>query len=277
MKNNFKLFALLFILFISAITLCGCAQVNFVTYTNSDGTIDEYILLNIDPQTLLENGYSPEQIKLDIKINSHNEATQLLSFYHEKLSVEHTIGNLSSSEYTKLFEGVKIMERGWENNTYTIGFTYSNSTVYKKYYELVNNVTFSSAKPEQVKKLFYTKTYYRGTTNFGDYSIFYRIYDYYSNSQFASITPQNTALSYSYSVDTKRMHSDANSITLDSNGNYVHTWNVSPDNPNQIITFYTITANRGVWIAVCLGIGLTVCAILCIIAIIKHKTKSTLN
>ena len=275
MKNKLKLFTLLFVLIISAVTLCGCAQVNFVTYNNPDGSIDEYIQLSINPQTLSEYGFNSEQVMLDIKTNSYTEANLLLDFYRNKLSVELALGNISNTEYTELYGGVSILEKDWNNNKYTIGFTYSNSTVYKKYYELVNNITFSTSKPEQVKKLFYTKTYYRGTTNYGDYSIFYRIYNYYSNSQFANILPQNTSLTYSYSVDTKRMHSDADHISLDDNGNYIHTWNVSPENPNKVITFYTITANRGAWIALCLGIGLIVCTILCIIAIFKHRKNSS--
>ena len=275
MKNNFKLFTLLFILIISAITLCGCANVNFVTYNNNDGSISEYIHLSIDRQSLLKNGYNPEQSMLEIKTTSYAEARVLLDYYQNRLFTEFTMGNISNEEYQSLLGGVKIIEENWSNGKYIIGFNYSNSNVYKKYYELVNNITFSPNKPEQAKKTFYTKTYYRGTTNFGDYSLFYRIYNYYSNSIFASISPQNTTLTYSYSVDSKRMHSDADNVTLDSNGNYIHTWNVSPDNPNREITFYTISANREIWIATCITIGLIACITLCIIAIIKNKRMIT--
>ena len=277
MKNNFKIFALIFILIISATTMCGCSQVNFVTYNNFDGSIDEYIILTIDQKVLSENGFNPLQVMLEIQTNSHDQASELLAYYHLRLSEELTLGNINNSEYTQLFGGVKITEQDWENDTYIIGFSYSNSTVYKRYYELVNNITFKPSNPEQVKKLFYTKTYYRGTTNFGDYSIFYKIYNYYTNSQFSNISQENNTLTYSYSVESRRMHSDADKVTLDKNGNYIHTWNVSPDNPNQPITFYTITANREVWIGFCLGIGLVVCSILCIIAIIKNKKTQPLT
>lgn len=271
MKINFKLFTLFFILIIATTTLCGCAQVNFVTYNHSDGSIDEYIQLNLNSKALIEHGYNPAQVMLEIKTDSYTEANLLLEYYQDKLSIELKLGNLNNAEYTELFYGVKIFEEERENNEYVIGFNYATSSIYKKYYELVNNVVFTNSPPEQVKKLFYTKTYYRGTTNFGDYSLFYNIYNYYANSKFADISPQNTTLTYSYSVNTKRMHSDANKITMDSDGNYIHTWNVSPNNPNREITFYTISANRGVWIATCTGIGLAVCIILCCIAFIKHK------
>ena len=277
MKNNFKLFALLFIFIITAVTLCGCAEVNFVTYNNTDGSIDEYIELSINPHALQEYGYNPEEVMMEIKTNSHSEVDFLLDFYHNKLSSALTLGNISNNEYTELFSGVKIMEQDWENNEYIIGLSFSNSTVYKRYYELVNNVKFSNSEPEQEEKFFYTKTYYRGSTNFGDYSIFYRIYTYYTNSKFATISPQNTTLTYSYSVNTRRMHSDANYTTLDSNGNYIHTWNVSPDNPNRVITFSTISANRAAWIAACITLGLIICLILCLISITKHKNNSNKN
>lgn len=277
MKNNFKLFAFLFIFIATAVTLCGCAEVNFVTYNNADGSIDEYIELTINPEALLKHGYNPEQVMMEIKTDSYTEADILLDFYHNKLSTELTLGKINNNEYTELFSGVKITEQYWQDYRYVIGLSYTSSAVYKKYYELVNNSSFSSAEPERVEKFFYTKTYYRGTTNFGDYSIFYRIYDYYANSRFATISPQNTTLTYSYSVNTRRMHSDANHVTLDSNGNYIHTWNVSLDNPNKIITFYTISANRAAWIGTCLTAGLTTCIILCIIAIIKHRENVRKN
>lgn len=248
--------------------LSGCASVNFVTYHNSDGSICEYVFLNIDEQTLTEHGYNIDAVKHEIKTNSHTEANNLIKSYQNKLTIELQQNLLSNEEYSILFSGIKLVEKDWENEEYIIGLSFSNSTVYKKYHSILNNIEFNS-NPKKVEKLFYTKTYYYGTANYGDYSIFNRIYNYYSNTIFSSISPQKTNLTYSYSVSNRRFHSDADNISLDTNGNYVHTWNISPDNPGKQIHFYTITANRGIWIICCIGAGLVICTTLSIIGLIK--------
>lgn len=250
--------------------LCGCANVNFVTYHNDDGSIYEYVNLTIDDQTLLDHGYNPDIVKLEIKTNSHIEANALINQYQTKLTLEYQNQSISSDEYSKLYDGIKILEEDWNNGKYLIGLNFEDSTTYKKYYKLLNNSTFNS-NTKKIEKLFYTKTYYYGTTNYGDYSIFNRIYNYYSNTMFATIAPQETTLNYSYSVSTRRFHSDADKVQLDSNGNYIHTWKVNPEQPARNIYFYTISANRSMWIIVCIGVSIIVCAILVIIGIIKYK------
>ena len=246
--------------------LCGCANVNFVTYHNDDGSIYEYVYLTIDDQALVNHGYNPDLVKVDIKTNSYIEASNLIKQYQSKLTAEYQTQSISNDKYTHLYGGVKILEQDWDGETYLIGLEFVDSTTYKKYYELLNGTIFNS-NTKEIEKLFYTKTYYYGTTNYGDYSIFNRIYNYYANTIFSTISPQETTLNYSYSVSTRRFHSDADKTYLDSNGNYIHTWKVNPEAPARNIYFYTISANRSMWIVVCIGISLLACAILSIIGI----------
>lgn len=274
---NLKKISLAIILILLCFCMCGCAQVNFVTYHNDDGSIHEYAHLSINEHKLTKLGYNINSVRMEIKTNSHIEANNLIDLYHTKVTYEYQTQQLTSNEYSSLYNGVTLMEQDWSNGEYAIGLSFINSTVYKKYYELLNNVTFSS-QPKVVEKLFYTKTYYYGTANYGDYSIFNRIYNYYSNTIFAQISSQECNLTYSYSVDSKRFHSDADQITMDNNGKYLHSWNVSPNEPARQIYFYTISANRGVWLIACIGIGLTASIVLCIIGIIKHlKSKHKNN
>jgi hypothetical protein len=262
------------VLILLSFCLCGCAQVNFVTYHNDDGSIYEYVYLTIDEHAIINYGYNLDSVKLDIQTNSHIEANALIEQYRTKLNIEYQSNNITNEDYTDLFNGVTILEQNWNNGEYVIGLNFDNSNIYKKYYELLNGTTFNS-NTKKIEKPFYTKTYYYGTTNYGDYSIFNRIYNYYTNTVFATISPQKTSLTYSYSVSTKRFHSDADQINIDSNGNYVHTWNVSPDEPARKIYFYTISANRSMWILTCVGIGFGICLILCAIGLIKYlKNKN---
>lgn len=254
--------------------LCGCASVNFITYHNDDGSIYEYVYLTINEQALASHGHNIDSVKLEIQTNSHLEADKLIHEYQNKITQEYQNKQISNEEYTTLYSGVKLLEESWNNNEYVIGLNFTNSTIYKKYYELLNGTTFNS-NTKKLEKTFYTKTYYYGTANYGDYSIFNRIYNYYSNTIFSTISPQGTSLNYSYSVSTRRFHSDADEINLDSNGNYIHTWKISPDNPSRQIYFYTISANRSMWILTCLGVGLCLCLILCVVGLIKYlKNKN---
>lgn len=274
---NLKFAILSTVLILLSFCLCGCASVNFVTYHNADGSIYEYIYLTLDEQALTTHGYNASLVKNEIKTNSYSEAKTLIDEYHDTLAHEYRNQKISNTEYSELVKGLTILEQDWENNTYVIGLNFSNSTVYKSYYELMNGATFNP-NPKQVEKLFYTKTYYYGTANYGDNSIFQRIYTYYTNTAFSTISPQETSLKYSYSVSTRRFHSDADTINLDSNGNYIHSWEIDPSNPSRPIYFYTISANRGIWILVSTGVGLGVCLALCIIGLFKYfieksKTK----
>ena len=257
--------------------LCGCAEVNFVTYHNSDGTITEYVYLLIDENALLSHNENPEQIAVEIPADCYSQARTLLEEYQKNLTEQYKNHLLSGDEYSSYYNGVEIVQQNYDAGKYAIGFKYKDSNIYKKYYKLLNNTTFSSS-PKEVKKLFYTKTYYYGTANYGDYSIFNTIYNYYTSSRFASISPQEATLTYTYSVTSRRFHSDANTIQVDSNGNYLHTWNISPDEPNKQICFYTVSANKSVWIIICIGVSLLACLTISIVALTKHfvnkKTKS---
>lgn len=274
-KMKFNTIALSIMLVLICFCLCGCTQVNFVTYHNDDGTIHEYVYLTIDEQALSSYGYNIASVKLEIQSNSHLEAVNLIEDYRNKLVTLYQSQHISSDEYSILYNGVKLIEQKWEDNEYIIGLQFDNSTIYQRYYELLNGATFSQ-NTKQIKKPFYTKTYYYGTTNYGDYTIFNRIYGYYVNSKFNTISPHEAELTYSYSVSSSRFHSNAEQVSMDSNGNYIHTWDVDPNQPAREIYFYTISANRSAWIITCVLIGLLVCSILCIVAIFKYlKDKNS--
>ena len=270
-SSKFNICVLLTLILTLCFCLCGCAEVNFVTYHLDNGAIQEYVHLTLNNQTLQDHGYNPAMAKLEIKTDAYYRANLLLNQYKNKVEQQLTNNLITFNEYNALIDGVTVIEQNWDdNNVYIIGLQYQDSLIYKTYYQLMNNASFGN-NVKKVKKLFYTKTYHYGTTNYGDYSIFNEIYNYYSNSKFAQISPQQTDLTYTYSVSSRRFHSDADKITLDGNGNYLHTWNVNPDEPARQIYFYTITANRSVWIITCIIIGLIVCAILGTIGLIKYR------
>ena len=273
-RTHFNITMLSIILLLICFCLGGCASVNFVTYTLDNGRIREYVYLIVDEQILTDCGYNPRYVQAEITTNSYAQADELLDEFKKKIAIELHQQTLTNDEYKTLFDGVTIIEQEWKNGEYAIGFEYKNASVYKKYYELMNGSTFGN-NIKKVKHLFYTKTYQYGTANYGDYTIFNKIYSYYSNTMFYTISPQETTLTYTYSVESRRIHSDADKITLDNNGNYLHSWTIDPSNPSREICFYTTSANRVVWLIACVGIGLIACAILSIIGIFKYRKNKT--
>ena len=129
--------------------LCGCASVNLITYHDNDGKIYEYVYLTLDEQALIDNDYNTENVKLNIQTNAYSEASNLLQEYHNKLAEEHSLEKISNTEYASLFDGVKIVHEVWEDsNVYKIGLRFKNSTIYKRYYEIMNGV---ESKPNTKK------------------------------------------------------------------------------------------------------------------------------
>lgn len=274
-KSNFKFITLSIILLLICFTLSGCAQVNFITYLNSNGTINEYVYLVLDSNALMTHGYNPLEVKNSIRLNSQNIANNLLTEYQSKLAAAYSRQEISLQEFNEFNNGVAVIEHNWENDEYIIGLQFENATVYRQYYRLLDSqsskTSFENSKI--IEKAFYTKTYYYGSTGYSDYSIFNSIYNYYTQTVFHDISPQEASLNYSYAVNSSRFHSNADSVSMDINGNYLHTWNVNPEEEREIY-FYTITANRSMWIIVCLIIGLTISLILCIIGLCSYiKTK----
>ena len=73
---------------------------------------------------------------------------------------------------------------------------------------------------------------------------------------------------YTYIVPTSRLHSNANSITRNSDGYYFHTWEVNTnnldENGNSVIKieYWTVQANRAVWyVLTILIVGIVICSV----------------
>ena len=73
-SKQFNLSLLAIMLVLLSFCLCGCANVNFVTYHNDDGTIDEYVYLTLDEQALINHGYDIDAVKFEIKTSSFKQA-----------------------------------------------------------------------------------------------------------------------------------------------------------------------------------------------------------
>lgn len=275
MKKNepiLRSLALSCMLILICMLFVSCASVNFTTYYNDDGTINEYIHLTLSEEELSAHGYSPDLTRTKIQTSSNSVALKLINDYEQKLLQSYEKNEISLEQYSHFSGAVLKVEQEWQNNTYIIGLQFKDTQTYRKYYQLLNNLpdTTNSTKPIKKEKKFYTKTYYYGTVGYNDYNLFNEVYREYS-LMFSNMPNEKATLYYSYVMDGKRYHSNADSVSIDSNGKYIHTWEVQPDDLEKQIYFYTIKANRGAWLITCLAIGLGICLILCLIGILKSR------
>lgn len=270
--NKLKLITLILILPLICFFCVGCSQVDFVTYHNDDGTISEYVYINVDSTELIKYGYNPLKTMADIKDDSNALLSTILNDYNAKLLDELRQKSITAQDYSYYSNGISRLERDWDNGQYIIGLQFQDSKVYKKYYQVLNGQDQAIDTIEETKKTFYTKTYYYGTVGYDDYNLYNTIHQYYIN-YFKNIPQSENSLLYSYQVSSSRFHSNADYVQQDRNGNYIHTWRVNPDETNKEIYFYTIKANRSIWIIVCISISLTLTIILVIISMLKVKAN----
>ncbi len=270
-RSKLKMFTFILMLISICFCLAGCSQVEYTTYINDNGTIDEYLTISLDSNTLTKHGFNIEVEKLNIQTFAQDTVKNLIAEYEQKLLQDYNQTNITSEEYENYTQTITLIEQPWQNNTYVIGIQFANRGAYNKYYQLLNTSGQSYSNEEIIKKPFYTKTYYYRVSNYAKYGLFAHINEYYS-TRYNSIS-EKTTLKYSYMVPSRRFHSNADEISVDSNGNYIHTWNIESTNLDKQLYFYTTKANAGFWVSICIVISVTITTILCTIAIWAKQPK----
>lgn len=260
---------------ITCFVFTGCSEINFTTYHNDDGSITEQVIISIDEQELASHGYNVliEEQKIFADVNSR--INKLILNYQSYLKSLYYTNKLTADYYKVLYNGVVgKMSPEWTNGNLTAQLDYADQTSYQFFYLYLRDGQVATGTEEVVKTIIYVKTIYTGTANYGDFALYSEVYDAYANSTFARFDAEATSLYYNYSASSKRIHSDADSIYLDENGNYIHRWKIDKDNPSRQIQLYIIQARPYSWILICIGISLTTCLISFIIVIVKQHKKS---
>lgn len=256
----------------------GCAQIDFSTYHNDDGSVIEQVSITINEQELADHGYNvlAEEQKILVDVNAR--LNQLILGYQSYLQGLYTHNQLTAENYASLYSGVKAdMSTEWASGNLIAQLIYASQTDYQFFYIYLHGGMVETGTQEVVKKTFYVKTIYTGTANYGDFALYNEVYSVYANSTFARFDPDATTLYYNYAVSSKRIHSDADNIRLDNNGNYIHRWKIDKDEPSKVIHLYTIQARPSYWIVLCIGISLGVCVIAAIIFAINKPKKPKQN
>lgn len=267
------------VLFTLTLIVCliftGCAKVEFSTYHNDDGSIVEQVVITIDETALANNGYDVVAKEHEILVDVTHRLGNLVSSYQHHLQNLYMTNLLGADEFTQLYSGVQgVVGTEWEGNTLTAKLLYADQISYQYFYSYQRGGTPESGSREVIKKPFYVKTIYTGTANYGDFALYNEVYTAYSNA-FPLFDDDATTLYYDYKVSSKRIHSDADNITMTDNGEYIHRWKIDKNEPSRTIHLYTIQARASHWIVTCIGLSLLTCLVIFIVFATRKPSSST--
>lgn len=273
-KHKYLRLIILFMLIVSTFCLSACSSINATTQINDDGTIDEYVVVNIDDNDLINQGYSSSQIlslKTDVQDIGKNASKKLCNEFNSRVQTAILLATTQDEidELKSYLNGVTAL-KGNSANALVFGIRFKNASVYRYYY---NIFTYQAPNYKYEKHFLYTKVYYYGLTMYADYTSLYNSIKAELSAQYPEIVANNKAqLSYTYETDMRREHSDADYITS-KNGKYYHTWIVDNDDFEKPVMIYYNIANSGNCILICIGITIVLCGVLLMIALIIEKCK----
>lgn len=277
------------LLLILTICICfiftGCSYGEVGLVQNADGSVIEYYYIPLPEATLIQNGLNSAQVNtLIANVRADYEGnngifTQLINDYQKRVYNS----NYSLDKKTELIKGVtyKVKLISDENNfcsgmRYSINFT--SSDCYLEFKE-ANSYIKEDKEVTQINKFFTTVTKVtkdplfdkisNGAITLGQ-SCVNQVQKHLINIVGESnweefkynieFEKYSSRFNYTYVVPTKRIHTNATSITQ-QNGYYYHTWTVNLNNLTQNqdsiikIEYYTVSANKAVWYVIAMLIA----------------------
>ncbi|MBQ9786105.1 MAG: hypothetical protein IJW25_01405, partial [Clostridia bacterium] len=296
-----KIILILLVCFCLLTAGCSYGEVGLVQ--NANGSIKEYYYIPIPEKELSTCGVTQEQID-KIIIDVREECTKTI-FDELITNYQKAVGKseYSFEEKAKLISGVSYHDSLDMNQTTNLyeamkfEIVFASSTCYK----IFKQVNAYSAEDKVVEKYNY---FFTSVTKTVKDPIFDKIATSALTTGKIAIDKVNqvmgehlgeqvwediktqlnynkylSAFNYFYVVPTARIHSNADSITKDSYGNYHHRWTVNLNNINDDgdsiikIEYWTVTANRAVWYVLALVFAGGVIAVTYLVAKNKENKK----
>ena len=260
--------------------LTGCGTVDYQLIINGNGTITERLYLPVDEQFFLSSGANPTQfaaIKKEIQEFILTETnSQLLTFY-QKVEDDNDIKNKEA------YQNSVSIKYYYNSEYFVVEYNFSSSEIRNYFYNIEEKSESDeesvSDNTKQENGFLINKTVITTQTKFATTSNGELLVKYYTE-KFLQIVIENAPIvyskipepefTYSYVTPQKKLHSDAQSVEL-QDGFYIHTWEISGDDLEKTITFYTISANTAVWYALILGITFVSCGIMFLVYYVKNK------
>lgn len=233
-----KIILVFVILSISIILLCGCATVTYNNITNTDGSIKQEFVIEID-----EGNDMTILVPLQLMFKDLNYSVTKSAESPNKLIASRDFSGLT--EYYQ-FYGITGDETEESSAEVISGFWFNKikSTM---------QTVFADLNDEEFVEPFYKK-----------YFIGYDI-----NAL------KNVEFFYNYGTKYATVYGEDADFKTENNGVYLYSWRLTYDNLDRQITLVQISPNSTVWYTVAIVGSLVLIALLVIISKILIKRKGT--
>lgn len=258
--------------------LSGCATItNTVNYvkTSNGVCIVQQIDISLNKKQIQENGYDYNKIMSEIYRDELQPTGVLYSLvkkirtdYSTRVSETFAEHETLKNQYLSGFIETVISKTD-------IGFSIYLSFSDVRYFLFFNKVTSGDKLIDvpfggsiTTDKEFFVTSYLQTVINpfntWWDQTISYKgtetdfktaIADIFESNKLEDAKNyelSNINLIFKFISPYKRLHSNADSITK-SNGKYVHSWVIDPDNIDEEVVFFRTSANTGIWYLIALG------------------------
>ena len=266
--------AILIIMVMFVTLLTGCGSVDYQLVINGNGTITERLYLPVNEQFFLSSGATSTQfinIRKEIMEFCKTECDSQLLTYFQNVDEDNEVEN---KDAYKNGVGIKYY---YNSEYFVIEYNFISSEIRNYFYNIDEEKNKDNTKQENGflinKTIITTKTKF-ATTSGGELLVKYYTDEFYNiilkNAPLVYSKIPEAQYTYSYVTPQKQLHSDAQSVEY-QDGFYIHTWNISGDDLDKTINFYTISANTPVWYALILSITFVSCGIMFLVYFIKNK------
>ena len=280
-KKILSIFALVLCVFM----LCGCGSVAYQISYNSDNSITETYTVTIDKDALSASGKTYTDVFAKAADNANAYITNMFQKFKARATDENDITYVIEHIDPKptLEDGeIKGKMKPTIKDTYfQFSITFLDSNAYKLFYGVDE---LSANQTEKLENhLFYTKQIVTRKTPFSKLAgsdLANDWINYFGNSDLYNLGEIGGYI-YAYSTCNGKVHSDAQQIGYDKQGNKVHIWVFSADevqstDPNKCqITLYQILINPIAWYVLAIVLTLILALILVLICVVKNKKKSS--
>lgn len=281
MKNLSKIFAVILLMGITL--LSGCSKVEYSAIEGSDGSVQKIFSISLDTDELINavgmNLSQIENVKNNILLRLINYKNNNLSDFQTRLNND---AYLAQVEKETIYNNVSVEAKVDAFNSNEIIYKEKFANVESYYYFINYNPEVDEDNETTLEKSFLVNKYCQKTKTI--YSLkdaegnnvtlsFLNEMKNYIISQFGTTVYQSMkmpTLSYSYISSNDKMHTDADKVTIRSDGKKMHTWDISTDNLEREIIFYTTVPRREIWYMFAL---LITAIFMVVLAVVFHNKK----
>lgn len=257
--------------------LTGCAKIDY-TYLNNGSQLTQIFSVELDSETLTENGINPLDVKTIVNKKILDHFTIYEASFINNVNALMLDKEISVELANNLKEKAVVVEGPvWLNNVVSVQITFNSvsdgeqtlnyQNIYNLYY------TFELYPEIEENEIEYEGLLRRLSET--EYSIFNsNIAQTYRNEIESSLTESGINLdkepkfSYTYGTQYRRVHSDADKISYDGEY-YLHSWNL--DSAEEKITLYRLYANQWIWYVIAIGVTVITVVVLIIVNAVKKK------